>query len=133
MLALFALQDDGGGAAGLLGLGLVSLLYCGVILLVFASMWKIFVKAGRPGWAGIIPIYNTMVLAEIVGKPMWWGLLTLVPCVGIVVAIILLIELAKCFGKSVVFAIVGLLLFGIIGLPILAFGDAKYTKPATAP
>jgi len=133
MLALFALQDDGGGALGLLGIALVSVLYCAAFVFYSACNWKIYVKAGRPGWASLIPIYNIIVFLEIVGKPLWWILLLLVPCVNIVVAVILIMEFAKCFGKSVAFAILGLLLFGFIGIPILAFGDAKYTKPATAP
>lgn len=90
-----------------------------------ASMWKIFEKAGKPGWASIVPIYNIIVLLEIVGKPGWWILLLIVPIVNIVIAILVTHLLSKSFGKDVGFTI-GLLLVGIIFYPILGFGDAKY-------
>ena len=53
-------------------------------IVLIAAQWKIYTKAGKPGWACIIPIYNLIVLLEIVGKPVWWFLLLLVPCVNIV-------------------------------------------------
>jgi hypothetical protein len=105
--------------------------------------WKVFVKAGRPGWAAIIPIYNGWVFFEISGKPGWWvlfGLLAFIPIVGsiplIVLTLIASMELAKRFGKDTVFGVVLLWLFSFIGLPILAFGDAKYNvvpKPSDIP
>ena len=95
----------------------------------YVSMWKIFVKAGQPGWAAIIPIYNAYILTKIVGRPWWWLLLMLIPFVNIVIAIILAIDLAKSFGKGGGFA-VGLILLGFVFYPILAFGDARYQGPA---
>lgn len=88
-------------------------------------MWKVFEKAGKPGWAAIVPIYNLVILLEIVRKPIWWIILLLIPFVNLIVIIILYIELAKVFGQGGGFA-VGLILLGIIFIPILAFGDAKY-------
>ncbi len=105
-----------------------------------AGMWRVFKKAGRPGWAAIIPIYDFWVLFEIAGKPGWWSLsflLGFIPVVGWIIPVILeiiaLIEIAKRFSKSAVFAIFGLLLFGFVGWPMLGFGDAKYQAPATTP
>ena len=98
---------------------------------MIASLWKIFTKAGQPGWASIIPIYNVIVLLKIAGKPLWYIILLIIPLVNIVVGILVLIELAKNFGKGVGFAI-GLILLPIIFYPILAFGDAKYA-PSAAP
>jgi len=107
------------------GIGL-GICYLVVILLIIISLWKIFVKAGKPGWASIVPIYNLIVLIEICCKPLWWFILLLIPFVNIIVLIILYIELAKRFGKGVGFAI-GLLILPFIFFPVLAFSDAKYS------
>jgi len=99
--------------------------YLAVILLIVASMWKIFVKAGKPGWAAIVPIYNLIVLLEISGKPVWWFLLMLIPFVNIVILAMVCIALAKNFGKGAGFGL-GLLFLSPIFYPMLAFGDARY-------
>ena len=101
-----------------------------IAVLIVASMWKIFSKAGQPGWAAIIPIYNLFVWCKIVGRPAWWVLLLLI-CFPIFY-IILCIDLAKSFGKGVGFA-VGLILLSIIFFPILGFGSATYQGPSAAP
>jgi hypothetical protein len=103
-----------------------------IALFVIAAMWKVFTKAGQPGWASIIPIYNLYVWCKIVGRPWWWILLMLIPLVNIIVGIILCIDMAKSFGKGVGFGI-GLILLPIIFFPILGFGSATYQGPAAAP
>jgi len=100
-----------------------------VALLLIVAMWKVFTKAGQPGWASIIPIYNLYIWCKIVGRPWWWILLMLIPFVNFIVCIILCIDLAKSFGKGVGFGI-GLALLGIIFFPILGFGSAQYQGPA---
>jgi hypothetical protein len=100
-----------------------------IALLIIVAMWKVFTKAGQPGWASIIPIYNLYIWCKIVGRPWWWILLMLIPFVNFIVAIILCIDLAKSFGKGVGFGI-GLALLGIIFFPILGFGSAQYQGPA---
>jgi hypothetical protein len=99
------------------------------MILMIAACWKIFTKAGQPGWASIIPIYNWYILCKIVGRPGWWVILLLIPFVNFIVGIILCIDLAKSFGKGVGFAI-GLILLGVIFFPILGFGSAQYQGPA---
>jgi hypothetical protein len=94
-------------------------------------MWKVYTKAGKPGWAVLIPIYNTYVLLEIVGREWWWLLLLFIPIVNIVVLIVVLFDLAKSFGKGTGFGF-GLLFLSWIFIPILGFGDAKYMGPAAA-
>jgi hypothetical protein len=116
-----------GGLAVLFSGGFFLVMLCVVVLMV-ASIWKVFTKAGKPGWAAIIPIYNAIVLLEIAGKPLWWFLLMLIPLVNIIIAIIVYIDLAKAFGKSAGFGI-GLALLGFIFFPILGFGDARYLGP----
>ncbi len=107
------------------------IIYFAVIILLIASMWGVFAKAGKPGWAALIPIYNLVVLLEIVGKPWWWLFLMVLPVLNIVFSVWTYNLLSKSFGKSEGFT-VGLLLLSIIFMPILAFGDAKYQGPAGA-
>jgi hypothetical protein len=110
-------------------MGTAIFLYFAFIVFMIATMWTIFSKAGKPGWASIVPIYNIIVLLEIVGKPWWWLLLFLIPIVNIIFLIWTINLLSKSFGKSEGFTI-GLILLGIIFFPILAFGDATYAGPA---
>jgi len=108
----------------------VAILYVLIIILMIVAMWKIYTKAGKPGWAAIIPIYNIIVLLEIVGKPWWWLLLMLfIPIVGIIWMIWAINLLSKSFGKGVGFTL-GILFLGFIFIPILGFGSAKYVGPA---
>ncbi len=108
--------------------GLIGLVV-GIVELV--AMWKIFVKAGKPGWAVLIPIYNLYIMLEIVGRPWWYLLLFIVPLANVVVAIMLMFDLAKSFGKGTGFGF-GLLLLGPIFILILGFGKAQYVGPAAA-
>ena len=96
-----------------------------IIVAIIAGFWKVFVKAGKPGWAAIIPIYNVIVLLQIASKPLWWIILFFIPLVNIIMAILVGIAVAKSFGKSDAFGI-GLGLLGFIFYPILGFGDAQY-------
>ncbi|MBN1673408.1 MAG: signal peptidase I [Kiritimatiellae bacterium] len=98
-----------------------------LILAVFyiVCFWKVFTKAGKPGWASIIPIYNAVVLCQIAGKPGWWFILLCIPVVNFVIAILVMLGLAENFGKSAGFG-VGLIFLGFIFYPILAFGSAEY-------
>lgn len=96
-----------------------------IAVIYIAAIWNIFVKAGQPGWASLVPFYNLYVMCIIAGRPGWWALLMFIPFVGIIFAILVLVGLADAFGKSAGFAI-GLLLLGIVFFPILGFGDAEY-------
>jgi hypothetical protein len=100
-----------------------------IALVLIVAMWKVFTKAGQPGWASIIPIYNLYIWCKIVGRPGWWIILMLIPFVNFIICIILCIDLAKSFGKGVGFGI-GIALLGVIFLPILGFGSAQYQGPA---
>jgi hypothetical protein len=115
------------------GIGVVGyLFYIALIAFGIFVQWRLFTKAGKPGWASIVPIYNIIVLLEIVGKPWWYLLLLFIPIVNIVILVMVMIDLAKVFGKSSGFA-VGLIFLSIIFMAILAFGDARYVgQPAAA-
>ncbi len=101
-------------------------------LLVIVAEWRIYEKAGKPGWACIIPIYNILVLLEIVGKPWWWLFLLMIPFLNIIIGIWMVNLLSKSFGKDVGFT-VGLILLSVVFYPILGFGASKYIGPAGAP
>jgi hypothetical protein len=115
---------SGGGAAGI-----IFIIYLAVIVLEIAALWQIFVKAGHPGWAAIIPFYNYYVMLKVVGRPGWWLILYLIPIVNFIIFIIVAIDLAKSFAKSTGFA-VGLIFLAPIFIPILGFGSATYRGPA---
>lgn len=107
------------------------MLFVGIFAVLFIiCYWKIFVKAGKPGWAAIIPIYNMIVLLEIVGKPTWWIILFFIPLVNIVIAIMITHELSLAFGQGIGMTLL-LLLLPIVGFPMLAFGSAQYSGART--
>ncbi|CAM3159098.1 DUF5684 domain-containing protein [Rariglobus hedericola] len=103
----------------------IGLLYLAFIIFVFAGVWKVFTKAGQPGWASLIPIYNLYIMIKITGREGWWLLLFFIPFVNVVIAIIIAIDLAKVFGKGTGFGL-GLAFLGFIFYPILGFGSATY-------
>lgn len=115
--------------AAMLGVYSVIGLIFAVIMIV--ANWKIFTKAGKPGWAAIVPFYNLYTMFEIAGMNGWMFLLLLIPIVNIVMAVMLYLNLAKAFGKSGGFA-VGLILLNPIFSLILAFGDVKYVGTGDA-
>ncbi len=108
----------------------ILLLELAVVVFLIASIWKVFTKAGQPGWASIIPVYNAYILLKIAGRPGWWLLLYFIPVVNFVIAIIVSIDVAKAFGKGGGFGL-GLALLSFIFYPILAFGDAAYIRTAS--
>ena len=120
------MEDMSSGSGALAAIGTIGTIVALAIgLLVIASTWKIFTKAGKPGWACLVPIYNLFVMLQIAGKPAWWFLLFIIPGVNLVAIILTGIALAKNFNKSAGFGI-GLAFFGFIFGPILAFGDSRY-------
>lgn len=104
------------------------ILYLIITIVCIAGMWKAFEKAGQPGWAAIIPIYNIYIMTKIGGKPGWWTLLCLIPFVNIIFIIWIHNMVSKSFGKTEGFT-VGLVLLGFVFWPLLGFGDAKYIGP----
>jgi len=117
-------------ALGVAALILVLVVLVFVILLL-VGMWKVFTKAGKPGWAAIIPIYNFWVLFEIVGMPSWLALIFLLSAIPYlyfipgILAAVAYYKLSKAFGKSTFFAVMSIL-FSFICIPILGFGKATF-------
>lgn len=106
------------------------LFYFVLAVIMAISMWKLFTKAGKPGWAAIVPIYNNIVMLQIIGRPLWWLLVMMfVPFFGIWLYIVMIIDFAKAYGKSTGFAVL-MMLFPFIVYPILAFSkDVTYVGP----
>jgi hypothetical protein len=96
-----------------------------ILVLMIAGMWQAFAKAGRPGWAAIVPVYNVVVMLEIAEKPLWWIALFFIPIVSLVFGILSLIAFAEKYGKGGGF-VVGLIFLPFIFWPILGLGDARY-------
>jgi len=115
------------------GVGIGVGAFFGLVVIVFeiAAVWRVFVKAGDRGWKAIIPIWNTLIVLKIVGRPWWWIFLYLIPIVWWIVYIIVYYDLAKSFGKGVGFA-VGVILLPFIFVPILGFGSSQYVEPYAA-
>ena len=133
----FLLQDDAvpsaAAGAAVAGLGIGFFLVMMAIAVVFIiGYWKVFAKAGQPGWAAIIPIYNAYILTKIAGRPGWWVLLLLIPFVNIVIILLLSIDVARSFGHSHIFGVIMLFLLSGIGYLVLGFGSARYVGPAAA-
>ena len=61
---------------------IIIVIYLAVVAVGLAGIWKTFTKAGKPGWAAIVPFYNLFVLVEISGRPVLWFFLMLIPCVN---------------------------------------------------
>jgi len=131
----FLMQSDttntAGNAAAAGAFGVIGIIWLAVVVLMIAALWKIFAKAGEPGWAAIVPIYNLLVILKIVGRPVWWIVLLLVPFVNIIVMFVLAFDLSKAFGKGAGFAL-GMIFLGPIFYPMLGFGSATYKGPVVA-
>lgn len=122
--------DYNASAGALAGFGVGYLIFMLILCaFIIVCMWKVFVKAGKPGWAAIVPIYNAWVLFEIGGEEGWKVLLSLIPVVGSIIVLIFTIkaylEIARRFGKSTGFGIL-MIFFAPIMFAILAFSDAQY-------
>jgi hypothetical protein len=104
------------------------IVYLAIYVLVAIGFWKMFEKAGQPGWAGLIPIVNLYFLCKVAGRPGWWVILYFIPIVSLVISIIVWLDTAKAFGKGAGFAI-GLIFLPFIFAPVLGFGDAQYQGP----
>jgi hypothetical protein len=127
--SLFRVAQEPSDAVAIGSLLFMSVVYFAFIVVLIAATWKIFTKAGQPGWASIVPFYGNIVLLRMTGRPGWWLLLFLIPFVNVVISIIHIVEIAKSFGKGAGFT-VGLIFLTPIFWPMLAFGSSRYVGPA---
>jgi len=100
----------------------------GLAIIVIGCIWRVFVKAGQPGWAAIIPIYNLYTMVKIGGKPGYWTLLCFIPYLNLVFLVWIFNMISKSFGKDEGFTI-GLFFLWFIFWPILGYSNSKYLGP----
>jgi len=123
------ISADSVDAGGLLAAsGAYSAILIIVWVVMILALWRIFDKAGEPGWAAIIPIYNVYVLLKIIGRPWWWLILMLIPVINTITWLVIMYDLAKTFGRGLLFAL-GLIFFPWIWYMILGFGSSEYQGP----
>jgi Family of unknown function (DUF5684) len=96
-----------------------------IVVIDIAAIWKVFQKAGLPGWGVLIPFYNVYLFLKVAGRPGWWLILFLIPLVNVVIWVAVSIDIAKNFGKGAFFGL-GLLFLGYIFYPVLGFSDDRY-------
>lgn len=99
-----------------------------ISVLTIIARWKVYTKAGKPGWGSLIPFYSNYCLFDIAWGNGWLFLLGFVPCVNFVVAIMLYFKLAKAFGKGTGFGL-GLVFLNTIFILILGFDNSQYIGP----
>ena len=103
---MFAMQETPEMPAAAGGIGIVGLIiYVVILLVVVAGIWKVFAKAGEPGFAAIVPIWNLLVMVKIAGKPTWWVVLFFIPVANFIASIMVAIGIAERFGKSTGFGL----------------------------
>jgi hypothetical protein len=138
---------EGGGIAALMVVYFLVMIAIYVVAAI--GLWKMYAKAGRPGWAAIIPVYNWWVWVEMIGRPRWWFwilvaeiVVSIIPIIGTIIGAVLgivffviflmgCLDMAKAFGKGSGYGI-GLWLLSFVFMPILGFGDAQYVGPVAA-
>jgi signal peptidase I len=105
-----------------------------LVILPYVGLWKLFEKAGRPGWEGIVPLYNIYGMIKLSGRPTWWFVLVLIPGLNILVMIGITVDFIKSFGKfSLLDHVLGVAL-PFIYLPKWGFDrDTKYLGPSATP
>jgi len=111
------------------------LIILAVLILLFLSaligLWKVFTKAGQPGWVILIPLLNVFVFTRIIGRPAWWLILFFIPGVNLAFNLVVSVDLATRFGRGILFGL-GIGLFPFIFLPVLGFNDSEYEQPDLA-
>jgi hypothetical protein len=123
---LFLLQPgESGAAAGGIAGSLIGLVFA---VIAVAAYWRMFTKAGVPGWRCLVPVWNVITILSIVGKPWWWIFLMLVPLLNVIILVIVALDLGKSFGKSTLFSVLLLILFPI-GWLIIGFDRSEYVGP----
>lgn len=116
---MYSYQSNTGGMSGGFVVCIIFMLF------LIACQWRVFTKAGKHGWAALVPIYNSYVLFDIIYGCGWKFLLCCIPVIGWIVPLVSTFRLAKCFNKGFGFGL-GLLFLPFIFLPILAFGKSEY-------
>lgn len=116
-------EQSGGFLAALPGLIVMGIIAFAVI----GGLWKLFEKAGQPGWAALVPIYNMVVLLKVADKPVWWIVLFFIPLANVIALFLVAFAVADRFGKGAGYGL-GIAFFPYVFYPILGFGSARYQR-----
>ncbi|MCX6231770.1 MAG: signal peptidase I [Bacteroidetes bacterium] len=99
-------------------------------ILTLTGLWKLFEKAGVPGWNVLIPFYNFYVWLKIINKPLWWYIFILVPFINVFTILLMIVELVKCYKKFGLLEQAVAALLPFIYLPYLGFNKKEeYVHP----
>ena len=98
-----------------------------IVVFSYAGLWGIFKKAGRPGWASIIPVYSDIVLLQMADRPIWWLFLLFLPFVNIIFNIVIWLDILRAFRKPQWHIILAVFL-PFLYFPYLGFSDSEYFK-----
>jgi len=126
-----AVQTEPATVIGVIVLFFFAMVLAAIALcvLVLIAQWRLFEKAGQPGWTALIPFYNHVKLLEIVNYPLWWIVLLLMPFANIIVWLLLSRRISQAFGKEDWGFATGLFLLPVVFFPILGFGKSEYSNP----
>lgn len=127
IMGLLAQSSSSGSGAELIFL----LVYFVFIIVMIVGIWKMFSKAGHPGWLAIIPVVNLYIMCKIGGRPGWWLILFFLPIISLIFWIILSNDISKSFGRGIGTTL-GLIFIPFVFYPILGFGSAQYQGPGAA-
>ncbi len=100
-------------------------IFCVLVVVYFISMMRIYRKANRSGISAIIPIYNLIVLLEIINESRWKIILFFIPILNIFYFFITMYKLARYFRKSKIYSLM-CSIFSLIMIPVLSFSDSEY-------
>lgn len=109
---------------------MIAVIYLAVVILTIVGTWRIFEKAGQPGWGCLIPIYNLYLYTVVAQKPGWWTVMFFIPVVNIVFLIMTLHAISTKFGKGAGYT-VGMIFLWFVFIPMLGLGDAQYNATST--
>jgi len=104
----------------------------------FLGTWKLYVKAGRKAWEAAIPVYNAVVLMQIIGRPKWWVILLFLPIINLLMFAVIWVETIRSFGKKstldtvLVIATLGFYIYYINYFTEVKYERDRSLKPATS-
>lgn len=101
-----------------------------LIVIYFATLWKVFAKAGSPQWKGFVPVVNLLEVLKLTGKPWWWVFLFIVPGINLLMLVVMNVELGKSYGQRSGQNYFMAIVLPWVFIPQLAFDPKiKYTGP----
>ena len=105
------------------------LFFLAVQVIHFLGTWKLYVKAGRKAWEAAVPVYNAVVLMQIINRPKWWVVLLFIPIVNLIMFPVVWVETLRSFGKnSTVDTILGVVTLGFYVYYVNYFENVTYIQ-----